>query len=766
LISIAPARQDPTKTGRIAAMSSSTRHNAGSLPPANVEHVIDPSTGRRYMKGRLLGKGGFAKCYECHCPDLGKGPFALKVVMKASIIKPRAQAKLRSEIAIHQALNHERVVKFLLSFEDTECHYMLLELCPNMTLNERLKRRKRMAEAEAAFYMRDLIEGVCHLHSRRVIHRDLKLGNLLLDKDNRIKIADFGLAAQLSTEDELRRTICGTPNYIAPEILDDRIGHSYAVDTWSIGVIMYTLLFGRPPFETSDVKATYRRIRSNQYAFPEGMQVSGPAKAMISSVLKTDPFQRPSLRDMLNDPWLGGGNRVPYSMQASPRCGSTERSATPERGLDYARIDSPAPTDARLSARDTSPAVFRRSPMAPVLQSHTPVLGSKPRPGDIRRTGSRPPLHSGRADENTAPTNAWGWADGNCPPQAIKKEGVDPNGPPPTDPLRSARGRPTTLASPRPGSARGGRGPPLAMPSSRAASPVAHVERLRSPSQSGTLPGVQSQMTQGPRGRSVERLDRNTATACSTPLQSSRGISADGPVPPPSPMIILAALEGNGDGRVSARGRARIDPNSMPEIWALKWVDYTSKYGVGYTLSDGSTGVFFNDSTKIITSPGADTFTYIERKETDRTVQQFADYPEAMRKKVLLLKHFQSYLEHPKERKVESMYGESSMPNNGGWRSAGNEVIHAKKVLRTKHAVLFQMSNRLVQVAFFDKSELVISSRAGLVVFIDKRGEKTTYPLEAASTVVDPDFTKRMNYAKEVLRHMSGRPQETDDRRA
>jgi polo-like kinase 1 len=101
------------------------------------------------------------------------------------------------------------------------------------------------------------------LHVNLVIHRDLKLGNLFLDSDMRIKVGDFGLATRLTTADEKRRTICGTPNYIAPEVLEGKQGHSYEVDIWSLGVIIYTLIIGKPPFETTDVKATYNRIKRN-----------------------------------------------------------------------------------------------------------------------------------------------------------------------------------------------------------------------------------------------------------------------------------------------------------------------------------------------------------------------------------------------------------------------------------------------------------------------------------------------------------------------
>ena len=113
-----------------------------------------------------------------------------------------------------------------------------------------------------------------------------------------IKIGDFGLASRVEYEGEKKRTICGTPNYIAPEILDGKQGHSYEVDIWAIGVIIYTQLIGKPPFETSDVKTTYRRIRMNAYSFPEHIPISAQAKNLITKILHNDPTKRPSLDEI------------------------------------------------------------------------------------------------------------------------------------------------------------------------------------------------------------------------------------------------------------------------------------------------------------------------------------------------------------------------------------------------------------------------------------------------------------------------------------
>lgn len=271
---------------------------------------------KKYLKGRFLGKGGFAKCYEFTNLDTKKIT-AAKVVAKSSLTKSRAKQKLMSEIKIHRSLHHQHIVGFEHFFEDAENVYILLELCTNQSLNELLRRRKRLHELEVQCYTMQLISALKYLHSHRVIHRDLKLGNLFLNEKMEMKIGDFGLATKLEFEGERKRTICGTPNYIAPEVLEGKFGHSYEVDIWSLGVIIYTLIIGKPPFETSDVKTTYRRIRMNAYTFPEHVPISDAGKSLIQSILNNDPSKRPSLEDILNSDFFNMGGTIPRMLPAS-----------------------------------------------------------------------------------------------------------------------------------------------------------------------------------------------------------------------------------------------------------------------------------------------------------------------------------------------------------------------------------------------------------------------------------------------------------------
>jgi len=184
------------------------------------------------------------------------------------------------------------------------------------------------------------------------------------------------------------------------------------------------------------------------------------------------------------------------------------------------------------------------------------------------------------------------------------------------------------------------------------------------------------------------------------------------------------------------------------EIHVKKWVDYSTKYGLGYLLSDGSTGVYFNDSTKIIIDKNGDNFEYIEKKQGDKadtiTAYKISDYPpeRELQKKVTLLQHFKNYLYS--DSKVEL---DKDTPPEAGY-------TYVKKWMKTKHAIMFRLSNKIVQVNFTDKTEIILSSEQKLVTYINLKGEKSEYPLATALDSKNAEMAKRLKYTKEILTHM------------
>uniref|UniRef100_A0A8C7MPW0 Serine/threonine-protein kinase PLK n=1 Tax=Oncorhynchus kisutch TaxID=8019 RepID=A0A8C7MPW0_ONCKI len=283
--------------------------NPKSAPLKDIPDIlVDPRTLKKYSRGRFLGKGGFAKCYEITDMET-KEVFAGKVVPKSMIVKPHQREKMSSEISIHKSLDNPHIVGFHGFFEDDDFVFVVLEICRRRSLLELHKRRKAVTEPEARYYMMQLVKGCQYLHNNRVIHRDLKLGNIFLSDDMDVKIGDFGLATKIEFDGERKKTLCGTPNYIAPEVLCKK-GHSFEVDVWSLGCILLHLsqvhsAGWQPPFETSCLKETYNRIKKNNYTIP--WQINPVAASLIKRMLHADPSQRPTVSQLLTDEFFTEG---------------------------------------------------------------------------------------------------------------------------------------------------------------------------------------------------------------------------------------------------------------------------------------------------------------------------------------------------------------------------------------------------------------------------------------------------------------------------
>lgn len=196
-----------------------------------------------------------------------------------------------------------------------------------------------------------------------------------------------------------------------------------------------------------------------------------------------------------------------------------------------------------------------------------------------------------------------------------------------------------------------------------------------------------------------------------------------------------------------------------PEVWVKKWVDYSTKYGLGYMLSNNAFGVFFNDSTKIIVEPKGVHFDYIERKIADKQeiihTHTLTDYPEEFHKKVTLMQHFKNYLEtESKDNTIESgEKGTENEENNTNDRKIA-DIVYVKKWVRTKHAVMFRLSNKIVQVNFQDHTEIILSSETRMVTYVNKKGERKSYHLSQAVDSGNLEMSKRLKYTKDILTHM------------
>jgi len=640
---------------RIQAAAHSPAQNAAKPKPAmrkdgkiSMKHNHPPppltmkSEKKTYTRKNVLGEGGFAVCYEV--VDEKGNTYAAKVVSKQSLKGEKQRSKLIGEIKIQKSLHHQNIVRFYDVFEDSENVYMIIEICRNMTLVELLKKRKRLTEPEVRFYMLQLIDATIYMHKKHVIHRDLKLGNLLLDDNMDLKIADFGLAAMIEHEGERKKTICGTPNYIAPEVLfDSGNGHSYEVDIWSLGVIMYTLLVGKPPFQTREVEAIYKKIKENNYSFPADLDISNDAKNLISQILDKVPENRPTLEEMRQHPFLTA---------------------------------KPLPKSIPKSAFTTIP-VFHEE--RPPFSNITNVDSNKNEYEEEDKKAKQ-------EDDSKNKKN-------------YQKK----------DPL--SRGY---FARCFTGSGRG--------PSERQ-----HMEptKAKALNQKYARANINKHKNQVNSGNILDVVYRNIC-------QAFEDIANNVDVPESKEVI------------------------ENPKVFISKWIDYSNKYGLGYQLTNSCVGVYFNDSTSIILSADEEHFEYLYyTKENDQPVMQKAqytleDYPNDLHKKVTLLKHFKVYMN-------ENLYKASTYSFVDKERKEDLDFL--TKYLRTKRAVIFRLSNKVVQVNFFDHTKLMFSGDGNIVSFVDRNRDMKSYKLLEFIKAGNEDEINRLKYIKSILEQLTIRKQ-------
>lgn len=296
-----------------------------------------------------LGSGQFSHVYKCRSKSTGE-LLAMKVINKSSMRTPQHHQSFKTEISILKACRHPNITALENVFETREHLYLIIELAEGGELFDQIVEHGPYSEQDASSIIRQIIKAVAYLHEKGIAHRDIKPENILLKNKSQplhIKLADFGLAKILSSV-QFTYTACGTPGYVAPEVLFRR-GYDKVVDMWSVGVIMYILLSGYPPFHDKQAAMLYEKIKTANYAFHDKYWsgISQQAKDLIRKLLVVDPRARLSGEEALKHPWLSGLTTPALPLPnlfAQMRRFQAERRAAPPIDLFAPTPDSaPAP---------------------------------------------------------------------------------------------------------------------------------------------------------------------------------------------------------------------------------------------------------------------------------------------------------------------------------------------------------------------------------------------------------------------------------------
>jgi hypothetical protein len=673
--------------------------------------------------------------------------------------------------------------------------YFKLELCSNgvserryyyiadytddallrQSMNDMIRTRGRCLDEEARFYMVQLLAACQYMHNNHVIHRDLKLGNIMLDPNMNIKVGDFGLAALLKDPEERKKTMCGTPNYIAPEILyqTDGSGHSFEVDVWSVGVILYTLLMGKPPFQTTSVSGIYEKIRKNEYSIPEYIH---PAAAdLIKSILTPDPSARPTLMQIMHHSWFtcapiplfipsSGTKMVPYLTLPQTEADSRrnlqkvkemsgwrddaddeveEEEMTEEQRKQTAkekrRAQERAEEERERMDLEFEKAIQPGSSLAAFLRLGRQALVKAP-----AQTSAplRPKARTGLARQLSALTitrqhqSQIGLSNGKGGAEEALVELADKEN----------------------------------IQQSRMMPPPALSGRQRS-----EVSGAEERRMLGQKARLVAAMSASASTtslASTISNDSKRGAPMDGATSKKgavtaSSMDLMiqylgeaidchqskmefVPLDAQGNEIYLACFNQPDDLNTIrerpehPSPYIVCWMDEMDKYGLGYALSDGTVGAYLKDDSSITANAQRSHFDHISRLRSSRSIsnlqaavqsassnsqkrenfmapdlhsQDTASIPKDILRKYKVLSYF--------DEKITTRLGGSDVTKAQMDASPMSGMAFVWKWYRCYQAIVFRMSTSVIQFNFYDHTKMFFS-QDGLVVsaiVTDKAGE-------------------------------------------
>ncbi|KAI3901026.1 hypothetical protein MKW92_014039 [Papaver armeniacum] len=257
---------------------------------------------QKYELGRLLGQGTFAKVYYARNIETGQS-VAVKVIDKEKILKTGLIDQIKREISGMKLVSHPNIVQLYEVLATKNKIYFVIEYVKGGELFNKVVKGK-LKESVARKYFQQLISAVDFCHSRGVYHRDLKLENLLLDEHGNLKVSDFGLSALAESkhQDGLLHTTCGTPTYVAPEVISRKGYNGSTADVWSCGVILFVLMAGYLPFQDTNLMEMYKKIARGDFKCPKSFPRE--VRKLLTKIFDTNPATRISIPKIMDNLWF------------------------------------------------------------------------------------------------------------------------------------------------------------------------------------------------------------------------------------------------------------------------------------------------------------------------------------------------------------------------------------------------------------------------------------------------------------------------------
>jgi serine/threonine protein kinase len=252
--------------------------------------IISPADGYDFEK--LIGQGAYARVKLATEKATGK-KVAVKIYEKSKLVDPQKFKNMKREIEILEEMNHENVIRTFGHFETFRQIHIVTEYAGAQSLADYCKKKpgRKLDEPESRQVLKQALKALVYIHSIGVVHRDVKMDNVMIDSYKKVKLIDFGFSIKLPKNTKIN-VFCGTPAYMAPEIVSKREHIGEMADIWAFGILFFRLVTGQYPFKATNEKELFQKIKNGKFDFPPGVSVQ--TKNLILRILKGNPNERPT----------------------------------------------------------------------------------------------------------------------------------------------------------------------------------------------------------------------------------------------------------------------------------------------------------------------------------------------------------------------------------------------------------------------------------------------------------------------------------------
>jgi len=409
-----PDRRPPSRSSTPNNTAGRTSSNPAERDDRGSKDILTGNTVEDYIIGKQIGQGAYATvCFGLHKETSRK--VAIKIYEKYKLLDPQRRKSVRCEIRLMERLRHPNIVIFHEALDTSKQIYLVMDFVGGGSMHHFLKKRpgRRLEDQVAKRLFYQVCQGIKYLHDRHIVHRDVKLENLLLDEAGTVKIIDFGFSTIVPPGKKLK-IFCGTPSYMSPEIVSRKEYPGFCADIWAMGVLLYALLCGSFPFRGQNDRDLYRKIVRGVFQIPE--HVGSEARNLLNRVLTTDMARRPAVDDVLNDQWLHGHKDDLYfahktsassGYQPNSSTSSTATTTAPSSNLGQSARDISSLVDASPGAGNINNAAARGAAGGAIGNGTTGMMGQRapPVPASTNNAGEagRPPTPPPPPPPSSAP---------------------------------------------------------------------------------------------------------------------------------------------------------------------------------------------------------------------------------------------------------------------------------------------------------------------------------------------------------------------------